>query len=161
MLHLETLGNVLTCGLALVAVFVVPIKLARVWWPVVWARVAPFLMSRSRGDTSRATDTEAVHVPVLSTDTSASTTPPALDITDDSDLPRVSTRHSDQTIVIYLAAQRGEDGAKYRFSANQIYELVKGPRADVLRQIKEVREGPAEPVYRQYTADEQAVLAQR
>src|SRR4051794_20207899 len=123
MLHLETLGNVLTCGLTIVAVIFVPIKLARVWWPVLWARVAPFLMSRSRGNTPRAADTSAVHVLVPRTDTSAGTTAPTLDITDDPDLPRVSTRHSDRAIVIYLAAQRGEDGAKYRFSANQIYEL--------------------------------------
>jgi hypothetical protein len=51
-----------------------------------------------------------------------------------------------------LATQKGEDGAKYRFSANQIYELVKGPRADVLDQVRAVRAGPPAPYVREHQA---------
>jgi hypothetical protein len=43
-------------------------------------------------------------------------------------MPRVGRRLSDGEIVTLLATQKGVDGAKYRFSANEIYALVKGPR---------------------------------
>ncbi len=67
-------------------------------------------------------------------------------------MPRVGRRLSDDAIVAMLATQKGEDGAKYRFSANQIYDLVKGPRADVLAQIKVIRDGPAAPQVREHQA---------
>jgi hypothetical protein len=50
------------------------------------------------------------------------------DITEDWEMPRVGRRLSDGEIVTLLATQKGVDGAKYRFSANEIYALVKGPR---------------------------------
>jgi hypothetical protein len=109
-----------------------------------------FIMSRSTEGRPRAADTDAVHVPVPSTDTSADTEEDGRDITDDWEMPRVGRRLSDDEIITLLATQKGVDGARYRFSANQIYELVKGPRAEVLAQIREVREGPPAPQVREY-----------
>jgi len=97
-------------------------------------------------------DTRAVHVPVPGIDTRAGTTLPARDITEDAEMPRVGRRLSDDAIVAMLATQKGEDGAKYRFSANQIYELVKGPRAEVLDRIRTIREGPVAPQVREHQA---------
>ena len=48
--HLETLGNVLTCGLAIVAIIVVPIKLARAWWPEVKAHLAARFLTSPDGE---------------------------------------------------------------------------------------------------------------
>lgn len=144
---LDTLGDVVTCALAIVAVAVVPLAIVRAWWPEVkrvggniyYALLDLFIMSPVWEDTPRAADTSAVHVPVPSTDTSASTTPEEDDITE---MPRIGRRLSDTEIIVLLALQKGEDGTKYRFSANQIYELVKGPRAEVLAQIRAIRDGP-------------------
>lgn len=111
-----------------------------------------FVMSRPTEDAPSETDTEAVHVPVLSTDTSASTAEDEHDISDDYEMPRIGRRLSDTEITTLLALQKGVDGAKHRFSANQIYDLVKGPRAEVLAQIRAVREGPPAPQVRDHQA---------
>jgi hypothetical protein len=103
-----------------------------------------FIMSRPMQERPHASDTDAVHVPVPSTDTSA-------DTEEDWEMPRVGRRLSDGEIIAMLATQKGVDGARYRFSANQIYELVKGPRAAVLAQIRAVRESPpAAPQVREH-----------
>lgn len=157
---LDTLGEVVTCALAIVAVAVVPLAIARVWWPevkrafvnITTMLVDTFLMSTPKEETRRAVDTTAVHVPVPRTSTSASTTPETRDITDNYEMPRVGRRLSDPDIVVLLALQKGEDGSRYRFSANQIYELVKGPRAEVLDQIRAVRAGVPAPQVREHQA---------
>lgn len=95
-------------------------------------------------------DTKAVHVPVPAPPPTPGTGRSMLDITEDEDLPRVGRRLSDDSIIAVLATQKGEDGAKYRFSANQIYDLVKGPRADVLAQVKAIRDGPPAPYVREH-----------
>lgn len=46
---LNTLGEVITCALAIVAVLVVPAAIIRAWFPVIRERVAGVLMSRSAG----------------------------------------------------------------------------------------------------------------
>jgi hypothetical protein len=143
---LQTLGDVITCALAIAAVVLVPAATIRAWWPEVSAQIGRLIMSRPGETHARAADTEAVHVPVLSTETTASAAAGALDISDDFEMPRVGRRLSDGEIVTMLAAQKRADG-KYRFSANEIYGLVKGPRAEVLTQIREIRDGPGEPVY--------------
>jgi hypothetical protein len=108
-----------------------------------------FIMSRPHKEEPVSSDTSAVHVPVPSTDTSGGTAPEARDISGDRWPMSVTTRDTDQVIVTYLAAQKRPDG-KYRFSANEIYTLVKGPRAEVLAQVRAIREGPPEPVYAKY-----------
>jgi hypothetical protein len=156
----DTLGEVVTLVLAIVAVLVVPAAIARAWWPevkraatnTIGAVVDLFVMSPERTDTARAADTDAIHVPVLSTETSAGTAEVERDITPDHEMPRISRRLSDAEIVAVLALQKGSDGARYRFSANQIYELVKGPRAEVLAQIRAIREGPPAPQVREHQA---------
>lgn len=153
--QLETLGNVLTCALVIAAVLIVPVKLARVWLPVLRAKV----MSREKSGAPSIADTSAVHVPIPNTDTGVSTVPETDDIINDRWPAGISTRDPDHVIITYLAVQKRSDGS-YRFSANEIYTLVKhAPRADVLRQIKEIREGPPKATYREYTPEEQAVLA--
>jgi hypothetical protein len=98
--------------------------------------------------------TQVIHVPVLHTSSSerTSTTPapgteaaaPDTDVaeagTEGWNTPRISTRLSDAETVALLAAQRGKDG-KHRYSANQIHGLVGGARADVLAQVRQLREG--------------------
>jgi hypothetical protein len=157
---LDTLGEVVTLVLAIVAVIVVPAAIARAWWSeikraatnTIGAVVDMFVMTTPAEQSPRATDTSAVHVPVLSTDTGASTAEVEHDITPDHEMPRIGRRLSDAEIVAVLALQKGSDGARYRFSANQIYELVKGPRAEVLAQIRAIREGPPAPQVREHQA---------
>jgi hypothetical protein len=89
-----------------------------------------------------------VHVPVPSISTDP---PPAKVVPADTDaanadtdpwaMPPASRHLSNEQIIIFLAAQKLPNG-KWRFSANDIYELVKGPRADVLKMIRELREPP-------------------
>jgi hypothetical protein len=109
-----------------------------------------FIMSPVGRNSPRATDTEAVHVPVRDTSTSARTTHAERDITDEWELPRISRRHSIEEIVIYLSVQKGPDGARYLFSANEIATLAKGTRAERLALIKAAREGPPAPQVREY-----------
>lgn len=143
---LDTLGNVVTCAVAIIAVIVVPIGIARVWWPEVRRGLGglrtyladTFLMSTPMEETQSFADTSAVHVPVPSTDTKTDTTPIGL-----------TTKPTRNEIIITLAMLRGDDN-KHLFSANAIYELVKGPRAETMNLIREVREGPAPAVYREY-----------
>ena len=86
------------------------------WWNGVVNRRS--ITSSNAGTPVTAPDTTAV----LGTDTNGGT---RTSTHDDRWPTNVSTRDSDETIVTYLAAQRGEDGAGYRFSANEIYTLVK------------------------------------
>jgi hypothetical protein len=46
---LNTLGEVVTCAIALIAVLVVPAAIIRAWFPVIRAHIADMLMSRSGG----------------------------------------------------------------------------------------------------------------
>ena len=95
-----------------------------------------FIMSPVGRDTPRATDMEAHN------------TPEARDITDDWEMPRISRALTGQELITMLALQR-KDG-KYRSSANKIAEYVGGDRNIVLRQIREVREGPPAPQVREH-----------
>ena len=63
---------------------------------------------------------------------SASTTAERRDITDNHEMPRISRRHSDRGYHDLPGTPKGRRWGEYRFSANQIYELVKGPRAEVM-----------------------------
>jgi hypothetical protein len=67
--------------------------------------------------------------------------------------PRLSTRLSDTETIALLAAQRGKNG-KHRYLANQIHGLVGGARADVLAQVRAVRDG-APTVFRPLTDEQQ------
>jgi hypothetical protein len=107
-----------------------------------------FVMSPGGRDTPRATDTEAVSIPVSHTSMDAHTTAEPDDITDEWVMPRISRTLNDQELITMLALQR-KDG-KYRSSANKIAEYVGGDRNTVLRQIREVREGPPAPQVREH-----------
>jgi hypothetical protein len=67
---------------------------------------------------------------------------------ENTDMPRVSSKLSDQEVIVLLAAQRGKDN-KYRYSANAIHSLVGGDRNTVLATIKELRTVAPPALYRQ------------
>jgi hypothetical protein len=112
------------------------------------ALLSLFIMSRSEEETRRAPDMDAVCIPVSHTSMDDHTTAEADDIT--YEMPRISRSLSDQELITMLALQR-KDG-KYRSSANKIAEYVGGDRNTVLRQIREVREGPPALQVREHQA---------
>jgi hypothetical protein len=139
---------------------------ARAWLALLHWR--PFLMVSEQDALSAAADTDLVHVPIPRPGTNGGTseraadeTPHALPDTDAPDngtLPRLSTRLSDSDTIALLTTQRGKDG-KHRYSANQIHTLVGGARADVLAQVRALRDGsPA--VFRALTDEQQQLRTQ-
>lgn len=132
---MQTLGDVITWGLALAALIVVPYKLAKVWlWPVVkqfFVR-SPDVMSRSEKLSLQKTDAGLILVPV-----------PGTSIEDGTDwqMPRISAYLTDNEFTIFLARQKLRDG-KYRLSANKIHDAVGGNRNDVLEIVRQVRAVP-------------------
>lgn len=156
---METLGDMITLLLVVAALIVVPYKLARVWvFPHARQLLALFIMSRNEEkEGAPEVIPERYMVPVPSTDTSASTNEsvPPKETTEETEeaweLPRVSRYLDDKSIVVMLATQK--KGGKYRFGANEIYNLVKGSRGDVLAIIRQVREAPAD--YPERTPEQQ------
>jgi hypothetical protein len=152
---LDTLGQAATCALAIVAIIVVPIGLARIWWPVVKQQLGgigqylrdTFITSIPAEPARAAPGTAAIHVSIPRIDT-----PP-----DTGEMPRLSRRMSIDDLIVLLAVQRGADN-KYLFAANKIAALVGGSHNDVMAKIKELRAERPAPVYRQYTDEERAVL---
>lgn len=142
----------------------------RAWYALLHWR--PSHMSSAVDATPPHAGTEAVHVPVRDTGTAASTSTSAAGGTDgtapDTDAanagtsgweaPRLSTRLTDTETVTLLAVQRGKDG-KHRYSANQIHALIGGARADVLAQVREVRQD-APAVFRPLSDEQQQLREQ-
>lgn len=142
--RLQTLGDVVTCGLAIFAAIFVPWAILRARAPQISAAITTFIMSRRQVEPIEKADTGAVHVPVPSTDTSDDTA---------WEMPRTSRHNTDAERIVYLAAQLESDG-KYRFSANKIADFMGGTRADVLEQVKAVR---TSPTYQPLTPEKQPV----
>lgn len=113
------------------------------------------MSSKQKAPTQKA-DMDAVYIPVPHTSMDAHTATDERDITDDYEMPRIGRRLSDDEIITLLATQKGVDGAKYRFSANEIAQIMKGDRNTRLDQVRTVREGPPAPQVREH----QAKLAQ-
>lgn len=115
------------------------------------------IMSRPAPADGAKKPAELVHVPVPPTSTEARTSDSAPSGTEgaapDTDaleagtegweMPRISRRLSDAEMIAMLAVQRTSAG-KLRYSANAIAALVGGSRAEVLAQVRAIREGPAE-----------------
>ena len=59
------------------------------------------------------------------------------------EMPRISAYLSDDEFLVFRARQKTRNGG-WRLSANQIVKTVGGDRTQVLKTIREVREGPAE-----------------
>jgi hypothetical protein len=130
-------------------------------------------MSSKETDDRVEGGTAVVHVPVLRTGTEAGTSQVVLDEGDadladttaaetgtgDWSVPRISTRLSDDNLVVMLAAQRGPQG-KWRFSANKIHDLVGGSRAAVLAQVKEIQQGTPPAQFRPLTDEQQTAREQ-
>jgi hypothetical protein len=92
-------------------------------WPAVDA--PPHILSSYKMEPEKTPDT--VPVPVLVPEVVLPATP------------------TDDDIIIWLAQVRKPGEMAYRFSANAIYELVKGRRPDVLKAIAALRNEAAEP----------------
>jgi hypothetical protein len=122
-----------------------------------FAERSPYDMSSAATDNDADRSTQAVHVPIPLTSTNIPTAQPvppaaklekadttaAEDGTDNWTMPPASRHLSERQLIIFLAMQKTPAG-KDRFSANKIYELVGGSRAEALRIIKELREGLVE-----------------
>jgi hypothetical protein len=139
---LNTLGEVITCAIALIAVLVVPAAIIRAWFPVIRAHIADMLMSRSQDARAQQADIEAVSIPVSDT---------SINDGIDWQMPRVSAYLTDNEFLIFLARQKRRDG-KYRLSANDVYKAVGGNRNDVLDIVRQVR---AAPDFSQRTAEQE------
>lgn len=129
---LNTLGEVITCALAIVAVLVVPAAIIRAWFPVIRERVGGIIMSRSQNALMRKSDIEAVSIPVPDTSTVTGI---------DDQMPRISAYLTDNEFLVFLTRQKLRDG-KYRLSANKVYEVVGGNRNTVLDIVRQVRDAP-------------------
>lgn len=150
---MDTLGDVIMLVLIVAALAVVPYKLAKVWIvPPVKRLIGLFVMSTPAESSPRAADMDAVYIPVPHTSMDDHTSVEARDITDDYDMPRIGRRLNDGEIIALLATQKGVDGARYRFSANEIAALVKGDRNTVLAQIRDIRAAPPAPHVREHQA---------
>lgn len=143
---LDTLGDVVMCFLVVAAVIIVPAAIARAWWPVLKREVVGlFIMSREAETPTEKTGMDLVCIPVSHTSMDGG-------MEDDFEMPRIGRRLSDEEIITVLATQKGIDGAKYRFTANEIALLLKGDRNTRLDQIRAVREGPPAPQVREHQA---------
>ncbi len=126
--------------------FVVLLNWRAVWG---WARM---VMSRLWKVAPADAGTQSVHVPVEDTSMNsryinsalAGMAPAIADTSaadDGTETPRLSRRLSDTELIALLSVQRGKDN-RYRFSANQITQLVGGSRAEVLNQVRAIRDTP-------------------
>ncbi len=141
---LNTLGEVVTCLVALAAVILVPAGIIRAWFPVIRERIAAVIMSRQEhAPIIQKADMSAVSIPVLE---------PPDDTGIDWQMPRVSAYLSDNELVVMLARQKLKDG-KYRFSANKIVDTMGLNRNEVLEVVRQVR---AVPDFSNRTAEQEA-----
>jgi hypothetical protein len=139
---LVTLGDVVTCALALAAVALVPLAIVRAWWPQVrawmgrlYAQSVGLIMSRRDEAAAREADTAAVHV-LVQTDQYV---PPI----EDGWQPRLPRYPTEEELVIYLATIKDRQGTYLR-SANKIAEFSTLHRNEVLRLVRAVRDGVTE-----------------
>lgn len=137
---LQTLGDVVMCGLAIAAVVLVPAGIIRAWWPEVSARIGGVIMSRPQSAPPISPDMEAVCIPVWDTGMDGHTIASGDDI-----MPRIGRELTDTELITVLAVQR--KGGAYRSSANQIATYVGGDRNTVLALIREIRAERPAPVY--------------
>ncbi len=123
---INTLGEVVTCLVALAAAILVPAAVIRAWFPVVREKLAAVIMSsRESAPIARRTDIAGI-VPVLE---------PPIDTGMDWQMPRISAYLSDTELTVFLARQKLRDG-KHRFSANKIVDTLGGNRNEVLEIVR-------------------------
>lgn len=128
--------------------------------PTRWARWrAALIMWSERRRASRAASMKAVSIPVSQYGMDAAGMEPPTPSAPDMDavnagMPRFSRDLSNEDLIVLLALQRGA-GGKPRYSANAIHALIGGDRNTVLALIREVRSGPAAPVFPPLTPAQQ------
>lgn len=142
---IQTLGDIVTAILIVGGLTVVPYKLAKAW---VWPHVRSFIMSCMTGVVPH----EPVRTSAEPPDTDAVRTSTLEDDRTTSEAPTISHKMSDVDLIAVLTVQKDERGG-YRFSANKIADFVGGTRADVLAQIRVIRE-PSPPVQYQPLNDQ-------
>lgn len=141
---------------------------ARQAWRVLDRRGTPRTRVMSRPQTRRrALPTRSVYIPVsrygMEPAGMAAPPPPPAPAAPDIDAPKpgmlqISRDISDDNLIAVLAVLR-KDG-KPRYSANDIFKIVGGDRNTVLAKVKEIREGPAQPVYPPRTAEQKGAREQ-
>lgn len=123
----ETLGDVVTVLLIAAALIVVPYKLTKAWiWPLIMSRVTSVVAI------------EPVRIAAEPPDTNAMRTSTPEDDRTTLEPPIISHKMTDVELIAVLTVQKDERGS-YRFSANKIADFVGGTRADVLAEIKAIR----------------------
>lgn len=127
----ETLGDVVTVLLIAAALIVVPYKLAKAW---LWPHIQPIIMSR----VVSVVAPEPVRTSAEPPDTNAVRTSTLEDDRTTFEPPIISHKMTDVELIAVLTVQKDERGG-YRFSANKIADFVGGTRADVLAEIKAIR----------------------
>lgn len=103
------------------------------------------LMSNEETDENESVS-DPVYIPVLDTGM------PKTDIPGIPDMDAKKPFSRDITAnewIVWMSVARGDEGKRYRFSANQIHAAVGGDRNTVLATIKEIRGGPPTPEFRQ------------
>jgi hypothetical protein len=142
---MQTLGDLILLLSIGVALWYVPRYLWRVYGgPPIGTWVSALLFTRRDGEAQnimasspdqaeKVSSIDPVYIPVDRTGMAGGMED------DDQAMPRIGRALEDMEIVSLLAAQKR--AGKYRFSANEIFTLVKGDRNNVLRQVRELREG--------------------
>lgn len=151
---LNTLGEVITCALAIVAVLVVPAAIIRAWFPVIRERVGGMLMSRSAGGSpldraSSPAETRRFTTPVPAQQNQENQNQNAT-IEDIISLTYTGPVTDQQALTI-LALMRRENG-EYFVSANKIRDIVGGADATVKAEVAALRpHKPTKPPARSVT----------
>ena len=150
-------------GLAIV----ITIMVLHACWPEIaaigraaWARA----MSSSAGAPAADAGMNAVYIPVSQYGMDAGGMDDGARAAPDMDapnagMPRALRDITSDELIVLLAVLRGAD-KKPRYSANAIHALVGGDRNTVLAKVKEIRSGPAEPVFPPLTDEQQRLRRQ-
>jgi len=143
-------GLMLAFVLVLWAVNVLPQKVREIM-----SRLLALMQSDSGGlnqsvDQSANTSLEAQTTPAPDTGLNADL--PDMDA-ENSPMPRISAYLTDDEFLVFLARQKNRGGG-WRLSANAVVKIVGGDRTQVLKVIREIREGPAE--FKPLTPEQQA-----
>jgi hypothetical protein len=135
---LQTLGDVVTCGMVIIAVLVLPAAIARAWWPEVRragvALIGMFMSNPAPVPELPQNRNEhrsyAENRPAEPSGTEERNAVP--------DLVELLSDLDDDALLDILARLRDADGA-YRFAESRVAKFIPGKVEDRLTQVREVR----------------------
>jgi hypothetical protein len=132
MSNLLSLGE---CLFTLVGFCIVAYGIWRAWVPDLGRAIYRLFVSPNMSSNAAPTPAQLppVSIPILDTSIPEKAAQVVLE-----HYSAVSRHMPDSDIIVLLASQK--DGSKWRYSANGIYELVKGNRNDVLKTIASIRD---------------------